>query len=43
MTRSLRDMPAEEGTTYGNGNSFGSDKRACKLTEMAMLDLAPKG
>lgn len=34
---------AQEGTAHGHGNSFGSDKRACKLTGMTMLKLAPKG
>jgi hypothetical protein len=34
---------AQEGTAHGHGNSFGSDKRACKLTGMTMLSLAPKG
>jgi mono/diheme cytochrome c family protein len=37
-TRSLRGVPPQEGTAHDLGNSFVSDKRACKLTGMTILD-----
>ena len=37
MTRSLRGVPHQEGTSHNYGNSSGSDKRARKLTVTTIL------